>query len=95
MQMVDPLWCPHCGKVLLPPPYEFHTHKFPGHNRLPDSPLHGSFEGIFHLLGRPDTACPPANHSFVRVACLSADAHPPAHANLRSISADYSKPHTH
>ncbi|MBW0519794.1 hypothetical protein O181_059509 [Austropuccinia psidii MF-1] len=69
--------------------------KFPGCNTLSDSPLNGSYAGNFNPLGRPFTACPPANHSFVRVARLSADAHLPARANLRRTSADFLQPHTH
>ncbi|MBW0524779.1 hypothetical protein O181_064494 [Austropuccinia psidii MF-1] len=70
-------------------------HKFPGCNTLSDSPLHGSYTGNSNQLGRPFTAFPPANHSFVWVARLSADAHLPAHATLRPTSADFIQPHTH
>ncbi|MBW0577508.1 hypothetical protein O181_117223 [Austropuccinia psidii MF-1] len=95
MQMVNPLWCRGQGKVLLLPAYEFNTCKFPGRNMLPDSPLDISYAGNSHPLGRPCTACPPTNHSFVWVPRLSADVHPPAGANLRPTSGDYLQPHTH
>ncbi|MBW0499277.1 hypothetical protein O181_038992 [Austropuccinia psidii MF-1] len=66
-----------------------------GRHLLSDAPLHGSYEGKFHLLGRPFTAFPSNNNSFVRVASLSTDAHPPARANLKPISAEYLQPHNH
>ncbi|MBW0524721.1 hypothetical protein O181_064436 [Austropuccinia psidii MF-1] len=66
MQMVDSLWCQGCGKMLLPPAYEFHTRKLPDRHMLSDAPLRGSYAGHLPTHHRGFGTCLPANnHTFL------------------------------
>ncbi|MBW0472204.1 hypothetical protein O181_011919 [Austropuccinia psidii MF-1] len=58
-------------------------------------PLHRSYTGNFHMIGRPFGTYLPAINLLVRVAQLTTDAHTPEQENLRHICTDYLKPHTH
>ncbi|MBW0571231.1 hypothetical protein O181_110946 [Austropuccinia psidii MF-1] len=59
------------------------------------APPNGSYKGNFHTPGRHFTASLPTGYLLGWVVSLTADAHPLACGNLRTISVDLLQPHPH